>query len=213
MKNLIVIGVGDFAREVYFHAQNSIGYGTEFIFKGYLDGNTKLAPEEYVKLAAPLLGDVETYSVQPDDVFVIAIANSGAKKILAKIMDAKGAQWYTLIHKTALVANNAVIGKDVILCPYVMVSVNVIIGDHVMFNALTTIGHDVVIGDYTSTMSHVDITGCCKVGNGTYWGSGSRALPHAKIGDSARIGAGSVVLNFVRSNTKVFGVPAKKYEM
>ena len=47
MKNLIIIGVGGFAREVYWHAQFSHGFNTEWTIKGFLDGDVKLADEEY----------------------------------------------------------------------------------------------------------------------------------------------------------------------
>lgn len=208
MKNLIIIGVGGFARDVYFHAQNSIGYGTEFVIKGFLDGTVKLLEAEYKKLQLPVLGDVNTYEPQIDDVFVIAIANCKAKEEIAKIMDAKGIEWWNLIHKTAMVYSSAQLGKDVILCPFVWISDNVKIGNHVMLNAYSDIGHDASIGDFTSTMGHVDITGKCVVGKNTYWGSGARALPSSKIGNYAKIGAGSVVLKKVKDGVTVFGNPA-----
>ena len=37
MKNLIIIGTGGFALEVYEHAQNSLGYGSEYKIKGFID--------------------------------------------------------------------------------------------------------------------------------------------------------------------------------
>ena len=41
MKHLIIIGTGAFARELYGHAKNSIGYGTSWDIKGYIDGDVK----------------------------------------------------------------------------------------------------------------------------------------------------------------------------
>ena len=37
MKNLIIIGVGGFAREIYWHAQKAHGFGDEWRIKGFLD--------------------------------------------------------------------------------------------------------------------------------------------------------------------------------
>ncbi len=56
MKDLIIIGVGGFAREVYWHAQNSIGYRTEWDIKGFLDGDVILSEKEYNKLPLRVLG-------------------------------------------------------------------------------------------------------------------------------------------------------------
>ena len=82
MKHLIIIGVGGFAREVYWHARSSFGFGTDWDIKGFLDGDVKLAPEEYEKLSAPVLGDINTYVIDSDDVFVCAIAAPAVKKKL-----------------------------------------------------------------------------------------------------------------------------------
>ena len=72
-KHLLIIGIGGFAREVFWHAHDSIGYGTEWDIKGFLDGDVKLEAQEYEKLAAPLLGDVDTYAIESDDCFICAI--------------------------------------------------------------------------------------------------------------------------------------------
>lgn len=37
-------------------------------------------------------------------------------------------------------------------------------------------------------------------------------IPHVKIGDNVQCGIGSVVISNVKSDTKVFGNPAKKME-
>lgn len=208
VKNLLIVGTGDFAREVYWHAHHSLGYGEKFVIKGFLEGNVPLNPEVYDILPKPVFNNVINYEVQVNDVFVIALANTQAKKAIVSILEAKNAVFINLIHKTAMVADDAKLGKDVILCQFTTVSSNVEIQDHVMLNAYTSLGHDAVLGQYSSCMGHVDITGHVLVGEGTFWGSGSRALPHSKIGDYAKVGAGSVVLRKVKAGQTVFGVPA-----
>lgn len=208
MKNLIIIGVGGFAREVYWHAQNSVGNGSQWKVKGFLDGNVKVSDREYELLDALLLGDVEHYEIQQDDVFICAIANPQIKMMLTQIIEEKKGKFINLIHHTALVSDNSVLGQGIILCPFTIISCNVRVGNHVMFNSYSDAGHDAVIGSYTSIMGHVDITGNVQVGDRTYWGSGSRALPHSKIGDDSTVGAGSVVLKKVKENQTVFGIPA-----
>lgn len=208
MKKLLIVTTGDFSREIYWHAMNSKGYGKEFVIKGFLEGNIDVNANGYPLLPMPVLGNIESYEFEEDDVCVIANANAKLKQILVEMITDKGGRFANLIHNTSLVADSAILGEDVILCPFTTVGVNTRIGNHVMFNCYTSLGHDAQIGDYTSTMSHVDITGRVQVGVGTYWGSGSRALPSSKIGDYARIGAGSVVLKKVKAGQTVFGVPA-----
>lgn len=207
MKKLIIVCTGDYAREVYWHAQNSKGYGTEFVIKGFLEGNVPLK-SEYKLFPMPVIDNVINYKVHEDDAFVIANSNCHLKEALAEILEKKNAKFYNLIHNTAQVASRTKLGCDIIIGPFCMISVDVVIGNHVMLNCFDSLGHDVVIGDFTSIMSHVDITGKTLVGNHTYWGSGSRALPSSKIGNHTKIGAGSVVLKKVKDGQTVFGVPA-----
>jgi len=206
MKHLVIIGAGDFGRELYWHAQKSVGYGTDWDLKGYLDGNTALAHSN--KLSLPFLGTDDDYMIEPDDVFSCAICSPPIRKKVVEKFLAKGAQFLSVIHETAIIQGSAQLGQGIILCPRTMVNDHAVVGDYVMLNELTTIGHDAVIGNYTCAMAHVDITGFVKVGCETYWGSGARALPHSHIGDNAFVGAGSVVLKRVRENDRVFGVPA-----
>jgi sugar O-acyltransferase (sialic acid O-acetyltransferase NeuD family) len=208
MNNLVIIGVGGFAREVYWHAQNSIGYGTEWMIKGFLDGTIRLADEQYKFLDAPLLGNIEQYEIQENDVFVCAVANPPIKMMLTEMVEVRGGIFINIIHNTAMVSSRAILAKGIILCPYTIISCNVTVGNHVMFNLYSDAGHDAVIGNYTSVMGHVDITGNVQIGERTYWGSGSRALPHSKIGNDSTVGAGSVVIKKVKANQTVFGIPA-----
>ena len=207
MKKLLIVCTGDYAREVYWHAQNSKGYGTEYVIKGFLEGNVPLK-EEYDLFPMPVIDNVINYQICEDDVFVIANSDGKLKEKLAVMLEAKKAKFINLLHNTSQVALRTKLGCDVIIGPFCMVSVDVVIGNHIILNSYDSLGHDAVLGDFTSVMSHVDITGKVNVGTHTYWGSGSRALPSSKIGNYAKIGAGSVVLKKVKEGQTVFGVPA-----
>ena len=82
LRHLIIIGVGGFAREVYWNAQNSLGYGVDWDLKGFLDGDIRLPEEEYEKLDMPVLGNVNNYDINKDDVFICAIGTSKVRKKL-----------------------------------------------------------------------------------------------------------------------------------
>lgn len=211
MKNLLIVGTGGFAREVYWHAQNSIGYGTEFIIKGFLEGNVSLkSDDEYNLFPMPVLDNTINYEIAVDDVFIVAIgANVKLKHELADVIEKKGGQFINLIHNTALIAPNAVLGNDVILCPYTIVTCDTKIGNHVMFNLYTSLGHDSVVGDYSSLMCYVDIAGDVQIGTHTFWGNCSLAIPGSRIGNYVTVGAGAVILKNVIDNQTVVGVPAK----
>ena len=84
MKQLVIVGAGGFAREVYWYAQESVGFGTSFEIKGFLDGDVKLDEAEYAKLEKPVVGDAGTYEISDEDVFVCAIGDPSVKKKLVE---------------------------------------------------------------------------------------------------------------------------------
>ena len=208
MKELLIVGTGGFAREVYWHAHNSLGYGTEFVIKGFLEGNVPLDHSKYSLLPAQVLENILNYNISRNDVFVVALANSKIKELLAGIILGNGGKFINLIHKTAMVSDTAQLGIGIIFCQFTSISCNTVVENHVMLNAYSSLGHDAKIGEYSSIMGNVDITGNVSVGTHTFWGSGSRALPGSKIGNYATVGAGSVVIRKVKDGKTVFGVPA-----
>lgn len=208
MKNLLIIGTGGFARETYWHANNAIGYGSEFVIKGFIEGDVPLNDKKYGLLPMPVINNIINYEIKKDDVFVIAIADCKIKEKIVEIVKNKNGKFMKLIHKTALIAPSAEIGEGVILCQNTSVSCNTKIGNFVMLNSYTSIGHDAKLGDYCSLMGRVSITGNVEVKDHVYFGCGAKVLPNAKVGAYAKVGAGSVVLKKVKEGETVFGVPA-----
>ena len=208
MKHLIIIGVGGFAREVYWHAQDSLGYGTEWDIKGFLDGDVTLPTKEYEKLKLPVLGDVNSYEIEKEDIFFCAVGNGEARKRIVNEMLTKKAEFLTLIHNTALIHGNVMHGMGCLIGPRVGIGDHAKLGNFVILNTASGVGHDARLDDYVSIMSYVDITGYCHLEEGVMFGSGARILPHGRVGEYATVGAGSVVLRKVKPRTTVFGNPA-----
>lgn len=208
MKNLIIIGVGGFAREVYWHAQKSVGCGVDWQIKGFLDGDIKLAAAEYELLPAPVLGDVDGYEICADDVFTCAVGTPKARKVLSEKICARGGEFVNIISTLAYVMPTVEFGRGVIIAPHVCIGDGAKLDDFVAVNALTIIGHDAQISKYSCVMPQANIAGKCRIGAEVFIGSGALVLPKAKVGDGATIGAGSVVLKKVRAGAKVFGNPA-----
>ena len=212
MKNLIIIGAGGFAREIYWHAPECVGFGSDWTVKGFLDGDVKLSAEEYQKLPSevPLLGDIDSYEIEPDDVFACAIGTPAVRKKLVEKILPRGAEFINVIHRRATVMPRAKLGRGVVICLASGISDLVELGDFVVINNVTYLGHDVKVGEYTCIMSHVEIGGGTVIGNEVFIGSQVAIVPKSKIGDGAFVGIGSVVLRRVKAGAKVFGNPARE---
>ena len=80
------------------------------------------------------------------------------------------------------------------------------------------IGETAVVGDNCSMLHGVTLGGTGnekgdrhpKIGRGVMLGAGAKILGNIKVGDCARVAAGSVVLNDVPSRRTVAGVPARE---
>ena len=208
MKNLIIIGVGGFAREVYWHAQKSVGCGVDWQVKGFLDGDVKLAAAEYELLPAPVLGDVDGYEICADDVFTCAVGTPKARKILSEKILARGGEFVNVISVLAYVMPTVELGRGLIIAPHVCIGDRARLDDFVAVNALAIIGHDAHVGKFSCVMPQANIAGKCQIGSEVFIGSGALVLPKAKVGDGATVGAGSVVLKKVRAGSTVFGNPS-----
>lgn len=79
------------------------------------------------------------------------------------------------------------------------------------------IGETAVVGDNVSMLHEVTLGGTGKdsgdrhpkVGNGVLIGAGAKILGNVRIGECAKVGAGSVVLDDVPAHCTVAGVPAR----
>jgi sugar O-acyltransferase (sialic acid O-acetyltransferase NeuD family) len=208
MKRLLIVGAGGFGREVLAWALDTYTNRNEWEMGGFLDDNPSALQD--LEPAYEIIGVPLAHIPQPNDYFVCAIGDPVQKLRLARAMQSRGAQFVTLIHPTAIVGTHCQIGVGCILCPGAVLTTNVVLGDFVTLNLYATVGHDAVLGHGTTLSAHCDVTGCVTLGKGVFLGSHASVMPSKKIGDYAKIGAGSVVVRKVPPRATVMGVPATR---
>lgn len=210
MKHLIIIGARQWGREVYAAAKNSVSYMKgEYDIKGFLDSNLYVLDGlrgDY----PPIIGDAESYTVEPDDVFFCAMGEPHLRKHYTDIIENKGGDFATIINPTARINPTAVIGKGSYIGPYSIVSDNVDIGSHCVLQCFNDLGHDVKVGDYVSIESYVFLGGGATVGKMSMLHTKSSVIPHKSIGENCVVGINSVVIRNVPDGHSVFGNPAKR---
>ena len=210
MKHLLIIGARGWGREVYDIAKACVDTGADFSIKGFLDDKSDALDgcDNY----PPILGPVETYDIQNDDVFICALGDVNYKRQYAEIILNKGGEFVSIIHPTAVIGTNAIIGKGCVVGAYANLSNDTRIGDFVTMSIRAGLGHDSTIGNYTHIGGNCCISGFVTIGESVTMHPGCVMVPRRKIGDNAIIGTGSVVLSNVKAGTTVFGNPAKKIE-
>ncbi len=208
MKHLLIIGARGFGREIYNSALESIGYGVEFDVKGFLDEKADALDgfEGYPQI----IGPVETYVPQEDDVFVCALGDVKYKiKYSCMILD-KGGEFITLIHQSAYISRNVKIGKGCLILADSRIHCDVTIGNYVTIQPKAVIGHDVVVEDWCMINAFADCGGMAYMEEGATLHTHSFLLPKKRIGAYAVLGACSLATRNVKPGTVVVGVPAKE---
>lgn len=208
MKNLIILGAGGMGRQVYLFAQSCVGYMKDYSIKGFLDDNPH-AMDGFDGFP-PVLGSVDGYQIQPDDIFFNSIGDvQSKKKCIIKILE-KGGDFITLIHPTASVSKGSKIGRGCMLGPRAGVGVESTVGDFCLIQDNAIIGHDVHVGDFCRIDCNVVLIAGVIIDNGVCIHTSSVINHNVHIGENAMVGALSFVIRNVKSGTSVQGNPAKR---
>lgn len=209
MKNIYIYGAGSAGGEIYHWLMDYLQTTNEYQFKGFI-GSINLFSENS-ELYNLYLCHEDELKFTDNDYVIIGVAENieHKKKIVEKFKQTK-ANFFNLIHPTAIIKNYKTIGIGNIVSPYSILSYDGILGDFNFINCHVTVGHHSKIGDFNTLNSHCDITGYVKIGNENYFGSGAKMLPKSIIGNNNKIASGAVIYKKFKDNCTVTGNPAVK---
>ena len=140
----------------------------------------------------------------------LGIGNNKTREKIFKKVQTYGFNVVSLIHPSAVVSRNVVIGKGTVVMPQVVINAKSRIGEGVILNSGCIVEHDNTIEDFVHISPGVALAGNVSVGKYTHIGIGARAIHGIDIGCDVTVGAGAVVIRDIPDRQKVVGVPAKK---
>ncbi|MFT5006835.1 MAG: sugar O-acyltransferase (sialic acid O-acetyltransferase NeuD family) [Paracoccaceae bacterium] len=124
-------------------------------------------------------------------------------------MTARGFDFVTLLHPSAVVSNKTKIGRGVSVDAGVVIAGYSQIGEHVRIGRRVSFGHHTSVGAYSTLHPGCIVSGQCKIGTKVTLGTGSVILDGCTVGDGAVVAAGAIVTKDVPKQTMVAGNPAQ----
>jgi UDP-3-O-[3-hydroxymyristoyl] glucosamine N-acyltransferase len=192
---IIVIGTGAVAAELTLFFSN---------IKGYIEysGNIEKYYNRY-KFDKPVLGDIDSYNIQDDDLFVAGFADiTFRKKMINKIIS-RGGQPATLIHDSAIVSDKALLGIGNVIYPQCIIGPNVVISHFNLLTCQSIVSHDCTVGN-NNVLATTLLCGHTVVGDDNSFGIRSTTIPHITIGSGNVVQAGMIVDKNIKDNSTIF---------
>jgi sugar O-acyltransferase (sialic acid O-acetyltransferase NeuD family) len=140
---------------------------------------------------------------------VIALGDNKERKELFTRLSSIGFKIPSIIHPSAIIEKDAVLGNGCVICMGVKIGTLVSIGKNCVVYTGSIIDHEVKIGNHVYISPGCNIAGRVTIGEGSFVGIGSNIKEKITVGKNAVIGAGSVVIRDIGDNLTVAGVPAK----
>jgi sugar O-acyltransferase (sialic acid O-acetyltransferase NeuD family) len=140
---------------------------------------------------------------------VIAVGDNGERERYFKQLNNAGFTMINAVHPTANIAEDAVIGKGVVIAAGAIICPSVTIGDNAIINTGAIVEHEVKIAENVHVAPGVNIAGRVSIGRNSFIGIGATIRDNIAIGKNVVVGAGSVVLQDIADNIVVAGVPAR----
>ncbi len=202
----VMIGGGRFAGVI--HAM----FGNTHEFTGYIDDVSDGAYVEKI-YQVPFLGQSKNLEklLSFCENVVVTIGTEGStaarRAYFQRFLDA-GFSFPSLVHPSAFMPRNVVVGKGTIVQVNAVVHPMVKLGNNCVISTSAIIGHDSVLGDNVYIGPGVIINGSVEIGDDTFIGTGAVVIQKRVIGSNCIIGASSCVIKDIPDNSTAVGVPA-----
>lgn len=210
LRQVAVYGGGEFGREVAWLVQECGQNVACFID----DDESK---QGKVLNEIPVMSLAEARRVFPSAGVVGGVGIPKTRQfVVTKAADA-GYGFATLVHPRVERSRWVEIGEGTVICAGNILTTNITLGRHVQINLDCTVGHDVVMDDFATLAPGVHVSGCVRLGQHVYVGTGAVIINGTQgvpltIGDDAVVGAGACVTESVPPGVTVVGVPARPIE-
>jgi sugar O-acyltransferase (sialic acid O-acetyltransferase NeuD family) len=209
LRKLVLVGGGGTSSDVLLLIEAINRVSLRYEVAGLLDD---AIPEGTLRFGIPVLGPIASWKSLEKVWLIDCLGSPRSYLKRERLLNRHGmiaANFETLIHPSAIIADDAQIGQGSIIYPNVVALSNVRIGQHVTILSGTVLNHDVEVGDWSILGSGVMLSGAVKVARACYLGTSCSVREAVNIKEGSLVGMGAAVTANVAANVVVAGVPAK----
>ena len=211
---LVIVGAGGFGREVLAYARDAERdhlTGTPFTEVSFLDDRADAL--DAFPVEAKVIGTIDEGPLGPDDRVIVAVGDPAARFALVRRLEARGAQFATLVHPTAYVAPAALIRPGSVVGPFAFVGPSSELGPHAVLNTYASMGHDAIVGRFAVLSPYAVVNGAVRLADGVFLGTHATVVVGRSVGPWSKVGAGAIALRDVGAGMLCVGNPGRCREM
>lgn len=193
MKNLIIFGVGDYARVAHYYFSTDSAYS----IAGFAVDATFMREESFLGLPVVASENLERHFSPDSYEIFVAIGYTKMNTLRAEKygeLRKRGYRLASYLSSRATYLSDEPPGEHCFLLESNVIQPFVRIGANVVLWSGNHIGHDVTIGDHCFVASHVVIAGFAKIGTSSFLGANAVIRDGITVADGSLIGAGSVIM-------------------
>ena len=205
-KRLVMVGASGHGKVCAEIAESSNIY-REILF---LDDNLNLQECGGFKI----VGTVSEYKnyLGEETEFFVSIGNNCTRRMIQDEIKRTGCKIATLIHDSAVVGKDVVLGEGTVLMAGAVINTGTRIGKGCIVNTSSSVDHDCIIENYVHIAVGAHICGGVEIGESTWIGAGAIVNNYHSICKGCMVGSGAVVIRDIDDPGVYIGVPATKKE-
>lgn len=208
MKNVVIIGASGHGSVVLDILEkegkyNVVGFIDTYKGKARLkNGYEILGSEDEL----PLLMDKFNFSAG-----IVAIGDNWIRKVVADRISeiVPKFRFVSTIHPKSIIGRDVRIGKGTVVMPGAIINSNSFVGNFCIINTNASLDHDGIMGDSSSLAPRASTGGHVHLGEFSAICLGANVIEGINIGHHTIVGAGSLVVNDIKSHVVAYGAPSQ----